>query len=54
MQEIDNQILVSLIHEARLSSRSVRRSEPEKEFLENVQNTFSSEIIKVNYQFNED
>lgn len=54
MQETDNKILVSFYHEARLSSRSTRRSDPEKEFLKAVQNTFGSDIIEVNYHFNED
>lgn len=53
LQEIDNIISITLIHEARLSSNSTRGSEPEKEFLEVIRNTFNSDIIDISYHFNE-
>jgi len=51
--ELDNKISVKFIHEARLSSNSTSGSEPEKEFLEVIRNTFSSDIIDISYHFNE-
>lgn len=53
LHELDNKISVKFIHEARLSSNSTSGSEPEKEFLEVIRNTFSSDIIDISYHFNE-
>ncbi len=49
----DEKITLKFTHEARMSSRSKGRDEPEKEFLEIIKKTFSSDIEKLDYNFRE-
>ena len=49
----DGQFLVEFVHEARMSSRTYRRSEPEKSFLEFVITNYPTAITALNYNFDE-
>ena len=49
----DGQFLVEFIHDARMSSRTQRRSEPEKSFLEFIKTNYPNAITALDYHFNE-
>ncbi len=53
LQELDKEISVKFIHEARLSSSSTGGSEPERDFLQAIRENFGSDIIDVSYHFTE-
>ena len=49
----EGQLLVGFVHEARMSSRTYRRSEPEKSFLEFIKTNYPTAITTLDYHFNE-
>jgi hypothetical protein len=49
----EGQFLVEFIHQAGLSSRTHRRSEPEKSFLEFIKTNYPAAITALDYHFNE-
>jgi hypothetical protein len=47
----DGTITVRFIHEARMSTHSNKRSEPENEFLEAIKRTYNSDILEIEHHF---